>query len=298
MKHPNGDPQNAPLTGDRSVKPIRNAASGISDSSAASEPIDIVHAEVVPDLKAERKGRQGAALRRGTEKKRVRGYETRRRLIEMHVFGGKRLQECARELGISYGRAHAIWRTVVAEAHGAHGTKDEHLQAVRSYLDCHYRRLIEESQPRLAQGAAYGAVVVQACKALAELHDVKGEPPQPLGLSMEDVGREVRVVSPLLMERLEQIRELSGSGRNQTEPNAAGFAIGGIPVEGETQGPAIAAGVKSPLLDGSVTERMIYGVMRRGEHVVQKAQLEGADAALEAMPAKRNLPDDCPEGTK
>jgi hypothetical protein len=150
----------------------------------------------------------------------------------------------------------------------------------------------------LAQGAAYGAVVVQACKALAELHDVKGEPPQPLGLSMEDVGREVRVVSPLLMERLEQIRELSGSGRNQTEPNAAGFAIGGIPVEGETQGPAIAAGVKSPLLDGSVTERMIYGVMRRGEHVVQKAQLEGADAALEAMPAKRNLPDDCPEGTK
>jgi hypothetical protein len=46
---------------------------------------------------------------------------------------------------------------------------------VRGYLDCHYRKLIEESQPRLSEGATYGAVVVQACKALAELHDLKAE---------------------------------------------------------------------------------------------------------------------------
>jgi hypothetical protein len=293
MKDPRDDHQNAPLSKDDTLKPAPADASGDSGTGDASEPIDIVDAEVVPDSRPDHKGRQGAALRRGTEKKRVRGYETRRRLIELHVFGGKRLKECAYELGISYGRAHAVWRTVVAEAHGARGTKDEHLQAVRGYLDCHYRRLIEESQPRLAEGAAYGAVVVQACKALAELHDLKTENPQPQGLTLEDVGREVRVVSPLLLERLEQIRGLNDSGSNQAESNPACPTFGGVPVEGVVQEPAMAAGAKSPLLDGSVTERMHHGVMREGNRVVERAQLEGADAALDAMPVKRK-----PEASK
>lgn len=295
MKDSRDDHQNTPFPEDDSLKPVRGDASGDSETSDDSKLIDIVDAEVVPDP---RQGRQGAALRRGTEKKRVRGFQTRRRLIDLHVFGGKRLKECAYELGISYGRAHAVWRTVVAEAHGAHGTKDEHLQAVRGYLDCHYRRLIEESQPRLAEGAAYGAVVVQACKALAELHDLKTENPQPQGLTLEDVGREVRVASPLLLERLEQIRGLSNSGSNQAESNAAFPILGGVPVEGVVQGPAMAVGAKSPLLDGSVTERMHHGVMREGDRVVERAQLEGADAALDAMPVKRKRTDEGPEGTK
>lgn len=287
MKDPHNDHQNAPFSKDDAVESARGDHSGISKTGEDSEPIYIVDAVVVADPRADRKGRQGAALRRGSEKKRVRGYETRRRLIELHVFGGKRLKECSHELGISYGRAHAVWRTVVAEAHGAHGTKDEHLQAVRGYLDCHYRKLIEESQPRLAEGAAYGAVVVQACKALAELHDLKTENPQPHGLTLEDVGREVRVVSPLLMDRLDKIREMNGDVNARTHPDTPALSLGGVPVEGSTQEPAATSGAKSPLLDGSVTERMHHGVMREGERVVLRAQLDGADAALESIPAKK-----------
>lgn len=110
MKDPRDDHQNAPLSGDDAPKPAPADASGDSGTGDASEPIDIVDAEVVPDPRPDRKGRQGAALRRGSEKKRVRGYETRRRLVELDVFGGKRLKECAYELGISYGRAHAVCR--------------------------------------------------------------------------------------------------------------------------------------------------------------------------------------------
>jgi hypothetical protein len=298
MKDPHDDHPNAPFSKDDAVESTRADAPGISSPGDGSEPIDIVDAEVVPDPRPDRKGRQGAALRRGSEKKRVRGYETRRRLIEMHVFGGKRLKECAHELDISYGRAHAVWRTVVAEAHGAHGTKDEHLQAVRGYLDCHYRRLIEESQPRLAEGAAYGAVVVQACKALAELHDLKTENPQPQGLTLEDVGREVRVVSPLLLDRLDKIREMNGDVNAKTHPDTPALSLGGIPVEGSTQEPAETSGAKSPLLDGSVIERMHQGVMREGERVVLRAQLDGADAALDSVTVKRKPTDEGAEGTK
>ena len=272
--------------------------SGISGAGDDPKPVDIVDAEVVSDSRPDRKGRQGAALRRGTEKKRVRGYETRRRVIELHVFGGKRLHECARELGISYGRAHAVWRGVVAEAHGSGGTKDEHLRAMRGYLARHYRRLIEEGQQLLSEGAAYGAVVVQACKALADLHDLKGESPQPAGFTLEDVGREVRVVSPLLLDRLEQIRGLSDSGSNQAESMAAGITVGGVPVEGALLEPVMAAGAKSPMLDGSVCQHMVDGLMRVGERAVERARLDGADAALDSVPKVGVPGGDGTEGTK
>jgi hypothetical protein len=209
------------------------------------------------------------------------------------VFGGKRLIECARELGISYGRAHAVWRSVVAEAHGARGTKDEHVQTVRGYLDCHYRSLIEESQPRVAESAAYGAVVIQACKALAELHDLKAETPPPQGLTLGDVGREVRVVSPLLLERLDKIRELRGCAVPQSEPSSGGLIIDGVAVEGAAPESAGPAEVKPSILDGSPAERMVYAMEREGDRVVQKAQLEGSNAALESF--RRPRPDKTPQ---
>jgi hypothetical protein len=298
MKDSSDEQPNAQLSGGDALGSTRADALGISSPSDDSEPIDIVDAEVVLHPRRERMGKQGAALRRGTEKKRVRGYETRRRLIDLHVFGGKRLKECALLLGISYGRAHAVWRTVVAEAHGAHGSKEEHLQAVRGYLDCHYRRLIEESQPRLAESAAYGAVVVQACKALADLHDVKAENPQPQGLTLEDVGREVRLVSPLLLERLEQIRELGISDGQQAESNDVGITIDGVPVEGGTQEPAVAAIAKSPLLDGSISEGLVHELMRVGERAVERVRLDGADATLESIPKMGVPTNKGKEGTK
>jgi hypothetical protein len=298
MNDPHDDHQNAPFPKDDAVEYARRDYSGISKNSTDSEPIDIVDAEVVFDPRPDRKGRQGAALRRGTEKKRVRGFETRRRLIELHVFAGKRLPECARELGLSYGRTLAVWQGVVAEVHGSRGAPEEHLRSIRSYIDRHLRRVMEESQKLVGEAAAYGAVVVAAGKALADLHGVKEEQTGQPATTIEDVGREVRVVSPLLMERLEQIRGLSDSGGQQAESNADGITVGGIPVEGASQEPAMAAGAKSPLLDGSLGKGMMHGLMRVGQRAVQRALLDGADAALASVP-KMGVPGgDGTEGTK
>lgn len=272
MNHSSDGHPKGPISGDDVLKHASDDAAGIS------EEVDV---EIV-----DRPGKQPSALRRGSEIKRVRGHETRRRLIEMHAFGGKRLIECARELGLSYGRVNAVWRSVVAEAHGARGTKEEHVMSVRCYLDCHYRKVMEGAQALLGDAAAYGAVIVQAGKALADLHGLKTEDVLPAGLSLEDVGREVRVVSPLLIDRLDKVRALAGVGV-QSQSGTPALSVGGIPVEGAAHAPVAASGVKSPLLEGSVAERMLRGMEREGERVVERVQLEGADAALDAMPRKR-----------
>jgi hypothetical protein len=287
MKVSRDDHPKPTVHGDDALNSAPADASGIFGGGSELGAIDMVDAEEVPDPRHDKKCSQGAALRRGTEKKRVRGYETRRRLIDLHVFGGKRLMECSRELSISYGRTHAVWRSVVAEVHGSPGTNVEHLQSVRSYLDAHYRKLIEGAQPMLAEGAAYGAVVVQACKALADLHEVKADNPPPQGITLEDVGREVRVVSPLLLDRLDKVREISGGVGATSQPEAPAISLDGVPVEGSAQEPVGASGATSPLLEGRAAERMLHRLEREGYRVVQRAQLEGADVALAAMTVKR-----------
>jgi transposase-like protein len=298
MNDSHDDDQNAPFSKDDAAESARGVHSGISKTGEDSEPIDNVDAVVVPDARPDRKGRQGAALRRGTEMKRVRGFESRRRLIELHVFSGKRLPECARELGLSYGRTLAVWKSAVEEVHGSRGAPEEHLRSVRAYLDRHLRRVIEESQKLVGEAAAYGAVVVAAGKALAELHGVKDEKTGQPATTLEDVGREVRMVSPLLLERLDQIRGLSDSGGQQAESPAAGITVGGVPVEGATQERVMADGAKSPLLDGSMGEHMVHGLMRVGERAVARAQLDGADAAMTSVPNVGVPGGDGREGTK
>lgn len=91
------------------------------------------------------KGRQPAQLQRGSMKKRVRGHETRRKLIELHVFQGMRLKEAARELGLSYGRVLAVWNVVVAEVRGSRGAPEDHLKGVFAYCDLNLRAVIERA---------------------------------------------------------------------------------------------------------------------------------------------------------
>lgn len=109
-----------PQTPDRRDAPLHGEdLPEIASHDAGSA--QIVDAEIVADPASSRKGRQGAALRRGSDIKRVRGHETRRKLIELHVFEGVRLKECARQMGLSYGRVLAVWHGIVAEVHGAKG---------------------------------------------------------------------------------------------------------------------------------------------------------------------------------
>jgi len=270
------------------MESARDEALEISGAGGVGPTDDIVPAEVVADSRPCRKGRQGAALRRGTEKKRVKGYLTRKRLIDLHVFEGKRLSECAREMGISRNRAYAVWSAVVAEVHGGKGEPEEHKRAVRTYLDHHFRRVMEESQKLLGEAAAYGAAVIAAGKALSELHGTAGEQTPSPGVSLEDVGREVRIVSPLLMDKLEQIRSLGGTvnGRTADDPPIdAPVTLGGVPIEGVKQSVASSAGVSSPLLSACGDDKLAHALERAGERAVRRARIDGADAALDMIPS-------------
>lgn len=270
------------------MESARDGALDISGAGGVGPEDDIVPAEVVNDSRPCRKGRQGAALRRGTEKKRVMGYLTRERLVQLHIFAGKRLSECAREMGISRNRAYAVWSAVVAEVHGGKGEPEEHKRAVRTYLDHHYRRVMEESQKLLGDAAAYGAAVIAAGKALCDLHGAAGEQAPSPGVTLEDVGREVRIVSPLLMDKLEQIRSLGGvvNGRAADDPPAdAPVMMDGVPVEGMKQSAASFAGVSSPLLAAYGDDKLAHALERAGERAVRRARIDGADAALDMIPS-------------
>jgi hypothetical protein len=163
-------------------------------------------------------GRQPAPLRRGTQKNRVRGFETRRRLVELHCFEGKRLVECAREMGLSYGRVLAVWRGIVDEV-CADGPKAEELRHnVRTYSDRVLRHLIEKSIPLVENSAAHGAVALKALESLCRLHGVAAPDPaeKPTCATMAEVGATVRAVSPLLAAKLDRVRALRVDGPAQS----------------------------------------------------------------------------------
>jgi hypothetical protein len=137
------------------------------------------------------------------------GWALRERVIQLHCFEGKSLRETSCLLGRSYKRVTSVWASICRDVNGGKAMPEAHREAVRAYLDQHYRRVIEGAQGLLGEAAAYGAVVVAAGKALAELHGIKPEEVLPAGFSLEDVGREVRVVSPLLIDRLDQVKALA-----------------------------------------------------------------------------------------
>lgn len=156
-------------------------------------------------------GGQPAALRRGTEKNKVRGYETRRRLIELHVTQGKCLVECARELGLSYGRVLAQWHRIVAEACGDGPEAAGMRREVRAFLDGGYRHMWEKSVRLIGESAAHGTVALKALDGLGRLYGIMG--PEVASESsgaatLAEVGASVRVVSPLLVGKMDRIKAM------------------------------------------------------------------------------------------
>ena len=196
--------------------------------------VDFVPTDVLPGPPP---GRQNRYLKAGTEKLRVRGWAMRERVIQLHCFEGKTLRQCATILGRSYKHTAMVWAAVAREVAGGKATPEAHREAVRGYLDKHYRRVMEGAQGLLGDAAAYGAVVVAAGKALAELHGIKPEDALPSGFSLEDVGREVRVVSPLLIDRLDQVRALApnfgDSEGARAGARARWDAVRSVPIEGD-----------------------------------------------------------------
>jgi len=274
---------NTPVSGDDALEHAQPASPGKTGPSPGSDDADFVDTEVLPA------GGQSAPLRRGTAKQRVRGHETRRRLIQLHVHEGLRLKECARQMGISYGRTLAVWHSIVAEVKGTKGSPEEHQRDVFTYLDLQYRRVVHECQPRIAEAASYGAAVVAACKALAELHDLNANKAATPALSLEDVGREVRTVSPLLLAKLEQVHELIGKqgGGGIGDSPSPGPSVDGVPVEGGPVCSNTEGGAPSPLIDFTVSKELISQMEQIGEKTVRRAELDGAEVALNAIPAVR-----------
>jgi hypothetical protein len=156
----------------------------------------------------DRRGRQSSALRRGTELSRVRGWRTREELIRLRVHEGKSLKECAKLLGRHYNRVRILWREIVEKASGDDGVPVEHRDEVRAFVDLHLRKVVRDGLARIGEAAAYGGVAVAALRALLALHGVKHEEAVASDLSLADVGREVRAVSPILLAKLEHLEGL------------------------------------------------------------------------------------------
>ncbi|MCX6864603.1 MAG: recombinase family protein, partial [Verrucomicrobia bacterium] len=155
-------------------------------------------------------GGEPGALRRGTEKNRVRGYETRRRLIELHVYQHMGLGECAQALDLSYGRTLAQWHRIVAEVQDGE-VPEEQLHDVRTHCDQMLRHMITTSLPLVAKSAAYGMLVLKALDGLCRLHGV-ARPEAVAGgpgpATLAEIGARVRVVSPLMIDKLDRVRAL------------------------------------------------------------------------------------------
>lgn len=191
-------------------------------------PLDILPADppagpggedsIVPTPRA---GGQGRWLRQGTAKQKIRGRKTREEIINLHVFKGMPLKDVARKVGRHYRYVCLVWQGVVKECAGEDKLPEAHKAAVRAYCDTHLRRVIESSQGLIGEAAAYGAVVVQGVKQLAELHGLKAEDVAPEGMSLEQVGEQVRVVSPLLIDKLERVRAISGATAARAEAREA-----------------------------------------------------------------------------
>jgi hypothetical protein len=159
-------------------------------------------------------------FRRGHEKQRVRGFQAKRQLIDLHAIQGIPLKECAQIMGRNYQALHRVWRLVVAECGGERTTSVEHSAAVRAYADAHLRRVIEEASTLVGDAAAYGAVVIAGVKELCALHGVKPEDAESgTTASLAEIGLNVRVTSPLLLEKLERVQKAKEAKK------ALGFSV-------------------------------------------------------------------------
>jgi hypothetical protein len=96
----------------------------------------------------------------------------------------------------------------VEKASGDDGVPVEHRDEVRAFVDLHLRKVVRDGLARIGEAAAYGGVAVAALRALLALHGVKHEEAVASDLSLADVGREVRAVSPILLAKLEHLEGL------------------------------------------------------------------------------------------
>lgn len=191
--------------------------SGAENSDSAGSDGPAVPVDVVPTEGGRWPGFPGRPvpghlsrnLKRGAEVSRVKGYETRRELVRLHVFEGKSIPECARLMGRSYKGLHAVWRLIVAEASGDRGGGIDYRKQVKAYSDRVLRELVEVALPLVKDSAAHGAVVLKSIEQLRSLHGVDGaEEEAGPGMTLEEIGASVRVVSPLLADKLERVKAL------------------------------------------------------------------------------------------
>jgi hypothetical protein len=151
----------------------------------------------------------------------VRGWRTREELIRLRVEEGKSLKECAKLLGRHYNRVRILWREIVENASCDDGIPSKRRAEVRAYVDLHLRKVVRDGLARIGEGAAYGAVAVAALRALLALHGIKPEEAVASELSLADVGREVRAVSPILLAKLEHLEGLGFRVHDQSANDSA-----------------------------------------------------------------------------
>lgn len=210
----------------------------ILNSKGPLPGVDFVPTERPPGVAPGKTKGAGRWLKVGTDLMKVRGWAVRERIVQLHCFEGKSLKECAKILGRHPKRVSAIWSGVVRDVSGDSDPKRK--EEIRAFADLSLRKFAQDGLRMFEDGAAYGAVGVQAIKALCELHGVKPEDGlAQAGFSLEDVGREVRVVSPLLMDKMDRVKALCGPSVGSSEggraaANARWAKV--VPVEGSPVG--------------------------------------------------------------
>jgi transposase-like protein len=165
------------------------------------------------------KSKHPAALKRGTEIRKVLGHETKRRVVQLHVEQGLSLRETAKRIGRHYKYVCLVWQGIVKEV--SEGSSPEGKEQIRAFVDQHLRGLIEDGRRMFPEAAAYGAVAAKCLEQLADLHGLKAAEIAPEGMSLEQVGEQVRVVSPLLIDKIEKVRALSGISAARAEAREA-----------------------------------------------------------------------------
>lgn len=147
-------------------------------------------------------------LRVGVTRNRVCRTYLEEGIMVLHVRERRSLRETAELLGYSYRHVVVTWRAMRLRALSEEGS--EAPREVRQFLLHHLEACIETASERMAENAAYGAVLVRACEALKEIEGLDSA--EERDLSIDELAEEVRGRSPLLLETVAAAEEAEKAG--------------------------------------------------------------------------------------
>lgn len=178
-----------------------------------SDPPHILEADVVckDKKKPERKHLSGLGRYRGAQT--VRGASTKAAIIHLKCETFLTTKEIAEELQLHPGYVQKIWRQAVDEAAEA-SVDPEKRKELKSWLLNQLKLVIIKSQDLVEEQAAYGALVLKAVEQYATMSGIDTQEALSNKSTLEEIGKELTVRSPLVMSKLEGVKTLKDVERS------------------------------------------------------------------------------------